>query len=148
MCCGSGDTHRIVINVPAAEVWKILTSFKYDFSDNISYAKWEGDYKLIGTKGVYKLKIKEGAYKEPPVEIIAYTEGKEIGWGIKKLGGCMVSAARTLTITPVNETSCELSHTLAVSGMMSVILPVNDLFERAHEFDAELKKFAESNSGK
>lgn len=110
---GESKSVRLVVNRPAEEVWKIITSFQYDFSTTINYVKWEGDYKSVGSPGVYKFKIQEGSYKEAGVTVAAYEEGKHIAWHVSKGGGFLLYARRDFKVEAIDDKSCALVHDLS-----------------------------------
>ena len=141
-----GSKHtRTVINVPADKLWSIITSFQYEaFSEYVSYAKWEGDYKLVGTKGVYKFKMGKG-HKEGGMAITAYddtAQGKSIAWG-KKVG-CIITAERSFAVEAIDENSCAFVHGLMAGGLVSYLLPLPEMWDYAEKFNNDLKKHAEA----
>jgi hypothetical protein len=150
MLLGQTVSQRIVIDASAEEVWKTIVSFEYNFSDNITRAKWKGDYKIIGTPGEYNFKFigtpgEYGRNKNAEVAIKAYEEGKHIAWGVYKLGGLLVTERRDFHVEVINENSCAFTHDLYIYGLISLLIPIGEVMKGVPGFNEDLKKFSEDS---
>jgi len=135
---------RTVINCPAEKVWKVISTFQYDFSTNVMYVKWDGDYRQANATGLYKFRVSEGKDKEGSVVRREFVDGEQISWGaMKGPGGCIADVFREFVIKRNDDNSCTFIHQVSASGLISYIAPAS-IYESVGGFNNDLKKYVES----